>query len=333
MSDLSRQLRLSILWVALLLAVGTLGFTWLGNRDVFHALYLTVVILTTVGMEGAATDGERALSLFLMLVGVGLVLYATGMMIAFFVEGHVRDLLGKRQMQMNIDKLNKHTIVVGFGRMGRALCEQMHTRRMLFVLVERDPGLVARAEAAHYLCVAGDAITEDVLSKGGIERASGVIVCLPRESDVVFVTLKSRGLNPDVTIIARGQFSENEPMLRHAGADRVIVPPVLGASRVIQMLDAPQRVGMADLEVTGHNLEVTTFEAADLPRAVDRPLGELVPASVSELTTAAVVHEDGSRLLRPPADYRLAASDQMIVLGDIGAAEQVLARYRDNGSE
>ena len=327
MSDLGKRLRLSIFWVVSLLAAGTLGFMWTGERDAFHAFYLTVVILTSVGMEGAHTDGERAVALFLMLIGIGLVLYATGTLIAFIVEGHVKNLLGQRQMHMQIEKMKKHTIVVGFGRMGRALCELLHEHRIPFVLVERDDALITKAEAAHYKYVKGDAITEDVLREAGIDRASGLIVCLPRESDVVFVTLKARSLNKDVQIIARGQFAENEPLLRHAGANRVIVPTVLGASQVLHMLLKPALAGMTDLEVTGHNLEVTTLELADLPGAIGKRIGDLDLSSSASLTAAAIVHDDGTRLLRPPGDYQLIEGDQVIVLGESGEADRLVRLF------
>ena len=47
---------------------------------------------------------------------------------------------------------------------------------------------------------------------------------LPGDADNVFITLTSRNLNPELMIIARGEFLTTEKKLIQAGADRVVLP-------------------------------------------------------------------------------------------------------------
>jgi voltage-gated potassium channel len=57
----------------------------------------------------------------LMLLGIGTVLYTLGVVVAFFIEGSMAQLLGRRRHMRTISHLKNHIIVVGYGRMGQAL--------------------------------------------------------------------------------------------------------------------------------------------------------------------------------------------------------------------
>jgi len=124
--------------------------------------------------------------------------------------------------------------------MGRALCASLKEHQQAFVLIESDPSMVKQAEELDYLCIEGDAVAANILAKASLAQAAGMVCCLPREADNVFVTLKARELNKTMMVIARGQNIENESMLKRAGANRVIVPPVLAANQVLDMLTTPE---------------------------------------------------------------------------------------------
>ncbi|MEZ6194069.1 MAG: NAD-binding protein, partial [Phycisphaerales bacterium] len=165
-----------------LTAVGTLGMMLTGDRSVFDALYLTVVILTTVGMDRPITEADRVWAIVLMIVGIGAVLYATGQMVSFVIEGQFKQIIGRRKVTERIRKLNGHFLIAGFGRMGHALCNTLAFRERAFVLIESDPRKVREAEELGYLCIEGDATHDAILLEAGIERASGLVTCLPHDA-------------------------------------------------------------------------------------------------------------------------------------------------------
>ncbi|MEO1093252.1 MAG: NAD(P)-binding protein, partial [Pseudomonadota bacterium] len=170
---------------------------------------------------------------------------AASNLVAFAVDGELNNYFVRRKLQRMIKELKNHYIVVGFGRMGVALCEELTQQDDPFVLIERDPALAAEAQERGYLTVVGDATHEDILEQAGIHRAAGLTTCLPNDPANVFVTLTARGMrppthsptshtnspdtpaaasSPDLEIVARSENPTTEAKLRRAGADRVICP-------------------------------------------------------------------------------------------------------------
>lgn len=327
MTDLSRNLRTSAGLLALTLLMGTLGFIACG-RDVWHAAYQTVVVLTTVGMEGPESESERVWSMFLMVAGVGVVLYATGNVVAFFVDGQIRAVFGRRQLMHTIDKLKGHYIIVGFGRMGRALCTTLQYKDVPFVLVESDEKRIQDADEMGYLYVRGDGMLEQSLIAAGIDRATGLATCLPNDASNVFVTLTARGVNERMTIIARAEAIETELKLKRAGATRVICPPVLGAGRVTDMLLNPVAEEMLELDGHWPDLELSKLSMHHFPTAIDRPLRDIFEKVGMEVMVAAIVSVDGTRVFNPEPDVTLRAGDEIVVVGPHGSLEQTVGSLR-----
>jgi len=296
----------------------------LGGRSAFEAVYLTVVILTTVGMEGPNSDAERAWGLFLMIAGVGTVIYATGQVVSFVVEGQLREMIGRRKVNENIRKLNAHDIIVGFGRMGQALCTTLTYHNRPFVLIENDPARLALAEELGYLAVAGDATDDNTLLHAGIERASGLAACLPRDADNVFVVLTAHGLGPDLHITARCEDQATNPKLRRAGADRVICPAVIGAQRASDHLLHPLVDEMVELDGAWPDLEVALVKLSRFPQAQCQQVADLHTLLGERVSVIALIRSDGTRTLRPTGTMPVGREDQVVIVGDTGSTTQVV---------
>jgi len=234
--DTRRKLIVSVVVLIALLVVGAAGFYLLGDgRTPFQALYVTVVILTTVGMkEGSVqlNEGEQVWAIVLMLVGISTALYVAGNLVAFIIEGDLRRILGRRHLQKQIEHLDSHYIVCGFGRMGRALCESLAENNVPFIVVDFDQSLMMDADELGYLYLVGDAMSEQVLYRARVQQAAGLAACLATDADNVFVTLTARGLNAELTIIARAETPSTEPKLKQAGANEVVLPANIGATRI-----------------------------------------------------------------------------------------------------
>ena len=70
----------------------------------------------------------------------------------------------------------------------------------------------------------GDPTADDVLTRAGIERASGIVFSLANEKDNVLGVLTARRLSPMARIIASSEQAGTEEKLRMAGADGVVSP-------------------------------------------------------------------------------------------------------------
>ena len=322
---------MSVLILFVLLILGSVGFLVLGNdRDVFESLYVTVLILTTVGMKESSLQlntSEQYWAVFLMLTGISTALYAAGNLVALIIEGDVRRLLGRRQLQSRIDQLHDHFIVCGFGRMGQALCETLASRNQPFVLIDCDSERTTVADSMGYLYILGDATSEDVLRSARIDIARGLATCLHRDPDNVFVTISARGLNDTLSIIARSEQQNTENTLKRAGADRVICLPLLGAGKVTQMLLQPAIEELIEMTVKGPDIEVSKVPMSELPQATGQTLRELEMREKTGVMVVAVIHDDGHREFGPRPDAILKETDELIIIGPNGSVDMIVEQF------
>ena len=76
-----------------------------------------------------------------------------------------------------------------------------------------------------------DATSEDVLIEAGIERAKGLISVVLSDADNLFITMTARGLNPGLFILARAEEEQSHKKLLRAGANRVVLPYLIGGRK------------------------------------------------------------------------------------------------------
>ena len=325
MSEVAKKLRLSLLILAGLYVVGTGGFVLLSGRSAFESLYVTVVILTTVGMKETGlplSTTEQAWAMVLMLAGVGTVIYAMGIVVACLVDGQLREMLGRRHLMHKIKDLQNHFIVVGFGRMGQALCLTLEYKGVPFVLIENNEERIRNADALGYLYIRGDAMQEETLLSTGIERARGLAACLPSDADNVFVTLTARSLKDDLHIIARAEQIRSEPKLARAGATRVICPHLISAVRVSDLLLNPLVDEMMELDGQWPDLELSKISVRRVPDAVGKTLDDLSLSGERGVIVVAVVTADGQRHFNPEPDMQLNRGDEVVIVGPTGCLQR-----------
>jgi voltage-gated potassium channel len=115
------------------------------------------------------------------------------------------------------------------------------------VLIEKDPDKIERLSAmGELLYIEGDATDDANLLLAGIDRAAGLITCLPSDKDNLFVTMSARMLNPRLRIISRMVDARLEPKLKKAGADRMVSPNSIGALRMASEMIRPTAVDFLD---------------------------------------------------------------------------------------
>ncbi len=104
------------------------------------AVYQTVTTVTTVGFRELEDFSvlEQWFTIFIIVVGVSTVLYTFTLAVQVVVDGQLRDFLGRRFMDREINKLSGHTIVCGWGRVGRAVAEDLAEAGHDVVVVDLD---------------------------------------------------------------------------------------------------------------------------------------------------------------------------------------------------
>lgn len=323
----ARQLRLSAILIVVLIVGGTIGLHAAGGNSWVHCIYLTISILTTTGME-SATEEEKPMCVALMIGGIFTMVYAAGNLVAFVVGGEIQKHMERRKITQQISKLKQHHIIVGYGRMGKALCSALEEKKVPFVLIERNALKVQEAEHRGYLVVVGDAVEESAFDEARIKYAQALASCLPKDADNVFVTLTARAMNPSLNIISRAEEPSTQPKLIRAGADRVICPPLLSATKVSAMMLYPtdDHGDHATSVKKSTGIHIVEVPVDQLPVLIDKSLGENYVRTRTAMTVVAV-DRGAQRVLNPTALFVLLAGDKLILVGPDGGEVTLREHY------
>ncbi|MBB3980647.1 CPA2 family monovalent cation:H+ antiporter-2 [Sphingobium fontiphilum] len=120
-------------------------------------------------------------------------------------------------------------VVIGFGRVGRMVCDLLKQHNQRFVAVESDPDTVAEARRNGYPILFGDVSRPEMLDKLRLGHARALILTMDDPVLSVRVTKRVRGWVPDLPIIARARDAEHAAQLYRAGASDA-VPETLESS-------------------------------------------------------------------------------------------------------
>jgi voltage-gated potassium channel len=316
------------------LAVSTLGFHLLDSRySWIDAFYMTVISVTTTGFrEIHAPDWPVMLwTSLVILVGLTLGAVTLSMVVAAVVEGQVRRILGRRQLERKISSLDGHVILCGYGAMGSVIARDLVRSGRQVVVIDQNPDRTAAAEQADLLYIVGDAQTEEVLSAAGLERASALIASLTTDAENVFLTLTARQMRPSLRIIARAQNVWAQDKLSKAGATRVICPQVIGATQIVDVVLRPAVVDFVEMAHKGVDLELDQLRLGEESGLIGRSLRELELPRRIGVQVVAVLRSSGQAIYQPRSDLRLEPGDTLILIGKRGAANAVQQMQVEQG--
>jgi len=148
-------------------------------------------------------------------------------------------LAWRKRMQKNIGKLTDHTIICGFGRMGRSICRELARKQMPFVVIETDEATYNVACEFGYMVIRGSATEDRLLAGANLNGARSIVCLVPHEPDAIVVTMAAREENQEMLIISRAESKEGIRKLRQAGATRVISPFQSGGVEILNALAGP----------------------------------------------------------------------------------------------
>lgn len=315
-----RPLVRSILALLAVLVVGTLGYMYIEGWRPLDALWMVLITLTTIGFGEIhpLSDSGRVFTIGLIVGGVSIGTYALTQLTSAVVEGSLLDEVRRRRRRREMEKLNDHFIVVGFGRLGRAVAHELRDGGVPFCIIERDPLLVKAIEDENLApVIVGDGSHDDVLRAAGITRARGLAVALGSDAETVFVTLSARQLNPTLNIVSRVDRSEDGIKARRAGATSVVSPHGIGGWRIAHGLMRPHATHFVDLATLAAHDQIRLDELQILP---DSPvdglsLNDLRVRERFNVAVVAIRRPDGSISVVPDAHLKLVRGDVVIVLG------------------
>jgi voltage-gated potassium channel len=312
---LYRRVLLGLLGLAVVVVIGTAGYVILGF-GVLDAVYQTVTTITTVGfreVEPLSSVG-KVFTMLLILTGTGTALYTFTVALETLIDGHLRDLFGRRRMQRHMEKMTDHVIVCGWGRVGQSIAHYLSSAGQELVVIDRDPERMPEIPHPHVL---GDVTDDEVMLAAGIERARTLVAALDTDAANLYATLSGRSLRQDLFIIARAHTDSSEPKLERAGANRVVNPQRIGGARMAALAMQPHVAEFLDVVMHDGDIEFR-LEEIEVPERSPLAGRSLRETHIRDHTGALVLAlraEDGTFTTNPPPETEINPGHILIAIG------------------
>ncbi|XPV74874.1 MAG: potassium channel family protein [Desulfovibrio sp.] len=315
-------------FLILVFAGGIIGYMWIEAWSVLDSFYMVVITLATVGYQEVQplSPAGRVFTSIYILVGVSGFLYLTAAFAQLLVEGRFQMILGRRKMLKEIQSLRNHFIICGYGRIGSIVAREIRSEGHVAVVIEMNPEFIAKMEDEGILCLEGDATDDELLMQAGLLHARSLITALTDEAANVYVTLTARQLNPDLNIIARANREAHITRLQLAGADRVVLPHMIGGIRMAQSVLRPTVTNFMELAVQSKiDLQMEELVVSPTSELVNKDLiaSEIRPRF--NLIIIAIKKEDEHMVFNPGPKEMIEANDTLIAVGNLDDLQAITA--------
>jgi voltage-gated potassium channel len=301
-------------------------------KSMLDAVYWAMVTLSTVGYGDITpqTPEGRVVALALIVSGIGVLAFATSIVVAAFQEklGELRE----HRVISELERGSRFTIICGFGEVGQVVASRLVKTHQRFMVIDLNDERARLATKRGYLAIHGDAADNELLETIGLRERVHTMVCVTN-NDVknVFITVSARRMNPGLRIIAVAGSKDVARKLTLAGANHVILPSEIVGQMAAEYVGRPvafeaiYNILRGDREVA---LEAVRVEK-ETP-ACGRTIAEVDFASRKLLLFGIITAREWSRdevqnlypleddfclLFKPTPDFRLEQGDILVVFG------------------
>ena len=305
--------------LVLILITGTFGYMIIEGWHFFEAFYMTVITVTTVGYGEIKTvsDIGRLFTVAIIFLGMGVMAYTLGMVAQTMVEFRISAILGRKKFGRKLKLMKNHYIICGYGRLGAIIVSELKNHNIPLVVIDNAPGVRETLVDLDITFIIDDATNEDILLEAGIEKAKGLVAVVLSDADNLFITMSARGLNRDLFILARADKEQTQKKLLRAGANRVVLPYLIGGLKMAHTIIKPVVTDFLELTMHDKNIEL---QLEELPVGEHSKLNgvTLVNSGIRKdmnVIILAVGKKDGTMSFNPSFATLIEAGETLIALG------------------
>lgn len=275
-------------------------------------------ITTVIGSGDASyvsSPGGFLIGWVLAFFGVAIVAAMTGAVVGFFI-----DILLKEGQGMGAAGYRDHIVVCGWNTTARDLIQELKgdeftTKVVVLHDAERNPA----GDGVYF--VRGDITSAEDLERTGIREASSAIVFpsdRSNEADMrsILAVMAIESIAPEVRTVVEANNPTHVDHFRRAEADEILVTSRLASRLLARSALYPGLTELVtDIVSGGDGSELyrvmlpDTYVGLSIDELSTRLRGE-------HHATLLAVTRDGRSLVNPPADFRLQAGDDAVVVAE-----------------
>jgi CPA2 family monovalent cation:H+ antiporter-2 len=143
--------------------------------------------------------------------------------------------------------LSGHSILVGYGRVGRIVAAALERAGRSFIVIESDADRATEVRDKGFMLLEGNAASREMIRAANFETAARVLIAIPNAFEAGRIVEQARAVNPAIAIVARAHSDAEIRHLETLGADKVI----MGERQIaLEMIAAFEGLGATSRPVT-----------------------------------------------------------------------------------
>ncbi|AFY65534.1 cation:proton antiporter [Geitlerinema sp. PCC 7407] len=236
-----------------------------------------------------------------------------------------------------------HVVVCGYGRMGRNVVRLLRDHHYPVVVIDQSEAAIQQLREAGVPYVYGNAISQHVLEKAGVEEARGLAIALPDSMSTRLCLKRSLEFSPDLDVVVRANKDQDIELLYQLGAREVVQPEfeaslelsthlLTGMGSVLPLVQQtmqqireshyldlrPERSPSEVSRELRLNTEGMNSQWCDLPEGSPLEGMTLEEADLRRLTGVSVMavrRSSGEEIDYPIEETRLLGGDRLLIVG------------------
>lgn len=133
------------------------------------------------------------------------------------------DPLATLPMTIDLKRLTGHVVLVGYGRVGRRIADELGAHGVSWVLAEENREIIESVRAKGGAAVSGNATEPMVLVQAHIQRARMLVIATPDALNVRRMIEIARTVNPRIETVVRTHSEEEAELLQRENAGKIFL--------------------------------------------------------------------------------------------------------------
>lgn len=226
-----------------------------------------------------------------------------------------------RQLANGLSVIPMRTLIIGGGRVGRALATRLENRGEFVVIIENDAECLEQSRDAGFTVHEGDGTEPDVLRAANVDDAKRVIAATQNDNDNLLVCQLSSSKFGIDDVFARVNRPENIDAFETLDVTAIDAPTATAVA-IDDVIERPALTHWRSELGEGHDIQEISVTAEDL---IGKTIRE-VNADIPDGCIVAVIAREGDSHV-PDADEQLQRNDRITFIGDEDAVKQAMKRF------